>query len=77
MRGCKAWVGVFWDCLLILGLEVVYNAIQVGYRLLDGAGDYGNEKEAGEGVRRAIADGLVKREDLCMPTTFINSELDC
>ncbi|KAH0838037.1 NADP-dependent oxidoreductase domain-containing protein [Lanmaoa asiatica] len=35
-----------------------------GYRLLDGAGDYGNEKEAGEGVRRAIADGLVRREDL-------------
>ncbi|KAG1864731.1 Aldo keto reductase [Suillus subalutaceus] len=30
-----------------------------GYRLLDGAGDYGNEKEAGEGVRRAIADGLL------------------
>lgn len=46
-------------------LEVVYNAIKLGYRLLDGAGDYGNEKQAGEGVRRAIADGLVKREDLC------------
>lgn len=43
----------------------MYNAIKAGYRLLDGAGDYGNEKEAGEGVRRAIADGLVKREDLC------------
>ncbi|KAG1783528.1 NADP-dependent oxidoreductase domain-containing protein [Suillus placidus] len=44
--------------------DTVYNAIKAGYRLLDGAGDYGNEKEAGEGVRRAIADGLVKREDL-------------
>ena len=44
---------------------MVYNAIKIGYRLLDGAGDYGNEKEAGEGVRRAIKDGLVKREDLC------------
>jgi hypothetical protein len=30
-----------------------------------GASDYGNEKEAGEGVARAIKDGLVKREDLC------------
>jgi len=49
---------------------VVYHAIQAGYRLLDGAGDYGNEKEAGEGVRRAIADGLVKREDICMPSGF-------
>lgn len=43
----------------------MYNAIKSGYRLFDGAGDYGNEKEAGEGVRRAIHDGLVKREDLC------------
>jgi D-xylose reductase len=43
----------------------VYNAIQAGYRLLDGAADYGNEKEAGEGVRRALKEGLVKREDLC------------
>ncbi|KAJ7727823.1 NADP-dependent oxidoreductase domain-containing protein [Mycena maculata] len=48
----------------------VYKAIQEGYRLFDGAGDYGNEKEAGEGVRQAIDDGLVKREDL-----FITSKL--
>ncbi|KAG5647760.1 hypothetical protein DXG03_008483 [Asterophora parasitica] len=44
--------------------QTVYEAIKAGYRLFDGAGDYGNEKEAGEGVRRAIQDGLVKREDL-------------
>jgi len=43
----------------------VYDAIKAGYRLLDGAGDYGNEKEAGEGVRRAITEGIVKREELC------------
>jgi diketogulonate reductase-like aldo/keto reductase len=48
-----------------MGLKVVYDAIKIGYRLLDGACDYANEKEAGEGVRRAIKDGLVKREDLC------------
>jgi len=48
----------------------VYNAIKAGYRLFDGAGDYGNEKEAGEGVRRALDDGLVKREEL-----FITSKL--
>ena len=45
--------------------QTVYQAIKAGYRLLDGASDYGNEKEAGEGVRRAIKEGLVKREDLC------------
>jgi len=33
-------------------------------------GDYGNEKEAGEGVRRALSEGLVKREEL-----FITSKL--
>ncbi|KAJ6575273.1 Aldo/keto reductase [Mycena capillaripes] len=50
--------------------DTVYNAIKAGYRLFDGAGDYGNEKEAGEGVRRALQDGLVKREEL-----FITSKL--
>lgn len=46
-------------------LETVYEAIKAGYRLLDGACDYGNEKEAGEGVRRALNEGIVKREELC------------
>jgi len=50
--------------------NTVYNAIKTGYRLFDGACDYGNEKEAGEGFHRAIKDGLVKREDL-----FITSKL--
>ena len=38
--------------------ETVYNAIQVGYRHLDSACDYGNEVEVGEGIARALADGL-------------------
>ncbi|KAI0079624.1 Aldo/keto reductase [Panus rudis PR-1116 ss-1] len=50
--------------------DTVYNALKAGYRLLDGAGDYGNEKEAGEGLRRAIKDGIVKREDV-----FVTSKL--
>ncbi|GAB0137678.1 NAD(P)H-dependent D-xylose reductase (XR) [Epichloe bromicola] len=50
--------------------DTVYNAIKAGYRLFDGACDYGNEKECGEGVARAIKDGIVKREDL-----FIVSKL--
>jgi D-xylose reductase len=49
----------------------VYDAIKVGYRLLDGAGDYGNEREAGEGVKRAIGDGIVKREELCEYSVFL------
>ncbi|KAK3944848.1 NADP-dependent oxidoreductase domain-containing protein [Diplogelasinospora grovesii] len=50
--------------------DSVYNAIKLGYRHIDGAHDYQNSTEAGQGVRRAISDGLVKREDL-----FITSKL--
>lgn len=44
--------------------ETVYNAIKVGYRHFDGACDYGNEVEVGRGIKKAIDEGLVKREDL-------------
>ena len=50
--------------------EAVYQAIKIGYRLLDTASVYGNEKETGEGIRRAIKEKLVTREDL-----FITSKL--
>lgn len=50
--------------------DTVYDAIKAGYRLFDGAFDYGNEKECGQGVKRAIDEGLVKRSDL-----FITSKL--
>jgi len=53
--------------------DTVYNAIKTGYRLFDGACDYGNEKEAGEGVARAIKDGLVKRSDLFIVSKLWNS----
>jgi len=53
--------------------DAVYDAIKIGYRLLDGACDYANEKEAGEGVHRAIKDGLVKREDLFITTKLWNT----
>ncbi|KAF7561965.1 hypothetical protein G7046_g2199 [Stylonectria norvegica] len=50
--------------------DTIYNAIKAGYRLFDGACDYGNEKECGDGITRAIKDGLVTREEL-----FIVSKL--
>ncbi|KAL5384515.1 hypothetical protein DPSP01_005313 [Paraphaeosphaeria sporulosa] len=46
----------------------VYNAIKFGYRIFDGAYDYQNEKEAGEGIHRAIKDRLVNREDILVIT---------
>ncbi|KAI8990461.1 xylose reductase [Trametes punicea] len=53
--------------------DTVYNAIKAGYRLFDGASDYGNEKEAGQGLARAIKDGLVKREDVWITSKLWNS----
>ncbi|KAI6047924.1 NADP-dependent oxidoreductase domain-containing protein [Pisolithus marmoratus] len=50
--------------------ETVYNAIKAGYRLFDAAADYGNEKQAGEGLRRALQEGIVRREEI-----FITSKL--
>ncbi|KAI1093014.1 Aldo/keto reductase [Rostrohypoxylon terebratum] len=50
--------------------DQVYNAIKLGYRHIDGAWDYTNSAEAGQGVRRAIEEGIVKREDM-----FITSKL--
>jgi len=48
--------------------EVVYNAIRTGYRLIDTAAAYGNEETVGRAVKRAVADGLAKREDLFITT---------
>jgi len=53
--------------------EIVYEAIKAGYRLFDGAGDYGNEKEAGQGVKRALSEGIVKREELFITSKLWNS----
>ncbi|KAI1201417.1 NAD(P)H-dependent D-xylose reductase [Nemania serpens] len=53
--------------------EQVYNAIKLGYRYIDGAWDYQNSQEAGEGVRRAISEGIVKREDLFITTKLWNN----
>jgi len=53
--------------------NVVYEAIKAGYRLFDGAFDYGNEKEAGVGVKRAIDEGIVKREDLVIVSKLWNT----
>ncbi|QOQ78374.1 aldo/keto reductase [Aerococcus urinaeequi] len=50
--------------------EAVYQAIKVGYRLIDTATIYGNERETGQGIKRAIDEGLVRRKDL-----FVTSKL--
>ncbi|VEU23940.1 DEKNAAC105254 [Brettanomyces naardenensis] len=56
-----------------IAAQQVYDAIKAGYRLFDGATDYGNEKDVGKGIRKAISDGLVKREDLIVVSKIWNS----
>lgn len=53
--------------------DAVYNAIKIGYRHLDCASKYANEKEVGMGIRKAIKDGLVKREDLWITSKLWNN----
>ncbi len=53
--------------------DTVYEAIKAGYRHLDSACDYGNEKQVGEGIARAIADGLCTREDLWITSKLWNT----
>ncbi len=50
-----------WKVPTDVAADQVYAAINAGMRLIDGAADYANEKECGDGARRAIADGLVTR----------------
>lgn len=55
--------------------QVVYDAIKTGYRLLDTAASYGNEEALGKGVKRAIVDGLVTREELFITTKVWVSDM--
>ena len=72
------------DTMPVLGLGVwkvpreatatnVYEAIQAGWRHFDCACDYGNEVEVGQGIARAISEGLVVREDLWITSKLWNT----
>jgi len=50
--------------------ELIEDVIKAGYRHIDGACDYGNEKEVGKGIKKVIDEGVIKREDL-----FVTSKL--
>lgn len=49
-------------------------ALESGVRLIDTAYMYGNEKEIGEAVREAIADGIIERKDLFVITKIYPGE---
>ena len=53
--------------------KTVSKAIEIGYRHLDSASDYGNEKEVGEGIKAAIDQGFCQREDLWVTSKLWNT----
>lgn len=50
------------------GEQAVKDAIDIGYRHIDTAWVYENEKEMGNAIRAKIADGTIKREDMFVTT---------
>lgn len=53
--------------------DLVYDAIAAGYRHFDSACDYGNEREVGVGLARAMADGLCTRDELWITSKLWNT----
>ncbi|XP_054157609.1 9,11-endoperoxide prostaglandin H2 reductase-like [Oppia nitens] len=49
-------------------VNAVMNALEAGYRHIDTAWFYHNEKDVGKGIQQAIDKGIVKREDIFITT---------
>jgi len=54
--------------------KAVYEAIKVGYRHIDCAEIYDNQKEVGEGIARALGEGICTREDLWITSKLWNTD---
>ncbi len=48
--------------------ECVFNAIEVGYRMIDTAQAYYNEQEVGDGIKKAMREFGLNREDIFITT---------
>ncbi|MEM7764882.1 MAG: aldo/keto reductase [Pseudomonadota bacterium] len=53
--------------------NAISTALEIGYRHIDSASDYGNEREAGEGIRHAMQQGTVSRDDLWVTSKLWNT----
>lgn len=52
---------------------LITEALKAGYRHLDSACDYGNETEAGQGIRAALDARICRREDLWVTSKLWNT----
>lgn len=62
-----------WKLNKALCTEIVYQAIKAGYRLIDSACDYGNEVEVGLGIKRALEEGVCRRDELFVVSKLWNT----
>ncbi len=53
--------------------SAVKEALQIGYRHVDGAWIYRNEDEVGQAIRESIDEGVLKREELFLTSKLWNS----
>ncbi len=55
--------------------DSVYEALRIGYRLIDTATAYTNEDAVGNALKRAIADGICQREDVIVTSKLWVSDM--
>lgn len=56
--------------------ESVYNALKTGMRLIDTADIYGNETGVGNGIRRAMQDFGIRREEIFVTTKLWTADFN-
>lgn len=62
-----------WKAPAEVTAQVVYDAVKIGYRHLDCACDYGNEKAVGQALKRVFDEGICSREDMWITSKLWNT----
>ncbi len=63
----------FWKVENGKAADLAVQAIEIGYRHLDCASDYGNEADVGVGIQRALQQGLCRRDELWVTSKLWNT----
>ena len=63
----------FWKVDKADAADLAYQSLQMGYRHLDCASDYGNEAEVGLGIKKGLEDGICKRDELWVTSKLWNT----